>query len=272
MKIAVHITFFYNKSRFKYIKEVVENLLEIDYLVDIFIYTNKKFDLFENIGNVNLLIYPYLSSKILKFPFNSIFNNWGLKQLIHPYYLTWEHRQIVVENIDQYDIQIYLEDDIKFTSDNLKYWLTYNEIVLSSGYNLGFLRTEFDGSNKFITDLTKPLTNIISINEQKFIVNDINPYCGFWIYSKKELKEFIKSEEWFFKFKPYGIREKAAIGWHGKNMTRYKNTIIPLIENNNELETIFHSNVHHLPNNYINHKFFCKIKFPIIIANLYNKL
>jgi hypothetical protein len=146
--------------------------------------------------------------------------------------------------------------------------LVYNEIVSNSGYNLGFLRTEFDGNQKFITDLTKPLTNTISIDDKLFIINDNNPYCGFWIYSKKELKEFIKSKEWFFDFEHYGIREKAAIGWHGKNMSRYKNTIIPLIENNNNLETLYHSNVHHLPNNYINHKFFCKIKFPIVINML----
>ena len=29
----------------------------------------------------------------------------------------------------------------------------------------------------------------------------------------------------------YGIREMSAIGWHGKNMSRYKATIIPLIKN-----------------------------------------
>lgn len=274
MKIAVHITFFYDKRRFNYLKEVVDSLLNIEYAIDIFIYTNIKFDWFQNIKNVQLLVYPYLPSKLLKFSYKSIFNTWGFKQLIHPYYLTWEHRKIVVEKIDHYDIQIYLEDDIKFTMDNLKYWLNYNEIVSKSGYNLGFLRTEIDDKQKFITDLTKPLTNTISIDNNSFIINDNNPYCGFWIYSKKELNEFIKSKEWFFDFEQYGIREKAAIGWHGKNMTRYKNTLIPLVENNHVFETMYHSHVHHLPNNYLNHKFFCKIKFPIVIEKLneHNKL
>ena len=30
----------------------------------------------------------------------------------------------------------------------------------------------------------------------------------------------------------YGIREMSAIGWHGKNMFRYKATIIPLVKKN----------------------------------------
>jgi hypothetical protein len=264
MKIAVHITFFYNKKRINYLKEVVNHLLEIQSLVDIFIYTNKKNDLFKDLNNVKVLVYPYLPGRIFKFTFNSVFNKWGIKQFIHPYYLAWEHRKIVQEKVNLYEIQIYLEDDIKFTKENLFYWLNYHELVSKKGYNLGFLRTEIDGGQKFITDLTKPLSKLITIEDKTFIINDNNPYCGFWIYSKEELIDFIKSKEWNFNFERYGIREKAAIGWHGKDMSRFKNTLIPLIEKDQKFETINHCSVHHLPNNYINHKIFCTIKFPLV--------
>ncbi|GEM_PF-2234556 len=265
MKIAVHITFFHIENRYKFLHEVIDNLLLIESEMNIFIYTNKKFKLFENYDNIKLLVYPYKSSIVSRFSFNSIFNKLGIKQLIHPYFLTWEHRKIVEENINEYDIQIYLEDDIKFTKDNLNYWLEFNEIVSRRGYNLGFLRIEFNGIEKYLTDVTKSLNKIIHIENTAYIVNEVNPYCGFWIYSKKELKEFIRSKEWNFDFSNYGIREKAAIGWHGKNMNRYLNTIIPLKEDDIQYMATQNCTVHHLPNNYLDHNSFCSLKFPIKI-------
>ncbi len=262
-KIAAHITFFYDKKRLRYLKEVVANLLEIDADLHIFIYTNKEFTNFQKFKNVKLLVYSY-TSKGVKFPYKSIFNKLGIKSMIHPYYLTWENRKIVEKEIDNYDIQIYLEDDIKFTKDNLNYWLEHNETVSEKGYNLGFLRVEFDGEEKFMSDLDKPLINIITIDKKKYILNDINPYCGFWIYSKEELNAFVKSKEWRFKFKNYGKREKSAIGWHGTGMDKYKGTIIPLTEENNRYVTKNDCTVHHLPNSYLNHHAFCSVNFPLI--------
>ena len=276
MKIVAHITFFYDPKRLGYLKEVINSLLELDSGIDIFLYTNEKFDLFRHSKNIKLLFYPYVNNKI-NFSYKSIFNKLGLKKLINPYYLTWENRKIIEDVVDTYDIQIYLEDDIKFTNTNLNYWLNYNEIVTKKGYNLGFFRVEFDETEKMITDLTRPLTKMVSIDNIDYIVNDNNPYCGFWIYSKEELKQFIKSKEWKFDFKQYGIREKSAIGWHGKGMRRYKETIIPLKKEIDKYMTTDDCTVHHLPNNYINSNSFCSIKFPIILSkeikhNAYCKL
>ena len=262
MKIAVHITFFYVEKRLGYLKEVVNNLLQIDADINIFIYTNSKFELFQNFENVKILVYPY-TRKGIKFFYN-IFSKLGLRKLLHPYYLTWENRKIVEKEINNYDAQIYLEDDIKFTGANLNYWLKHHEAVPKKGYNLGFLRVEFEEVEKFLTDLTQPLNNMITIDKAKYIVNDDNPYCGFWIYSKEELKEFIISKEWRFKIKKYGIRAKTAIGWHGKDMHRYKGTIIPLKEEGNRYVTENDCTVHHLPNNYLDHEAFCTIEFPLI--------
>ena len=175
----------------------------------------------------------------------------GIKQLIHPYYLTWENREKIPDMIDLYDVQIYLEDDIKFTQDNLNYWLQHKESILSNGFNLGFLRIELDEKQCYLTDLSEELTETVEIENQLFLINNNNPYCGFWIYSKNELREFIKSEEWFFRFKDYDRREKSAIGWHGKNMSRYKETLIPLMNDGKQYLTVKECAVYHLPNNYI---------------------
>ena len=44
-----------------------------------------------------------------------------------------------------------------------------------------------------------------------------------------------------------GIREMSAIGWHGKNMFRYENTIIPLKKGDKLNSGCF---VNHLTNNH----------------------
>jgi len=249
MKIAAHISYYYIEDRLVYLNQVIGSLLEIDEKIDIYIYTNKEIDLFNEFSNIKILVYPYPSSNcdITKEFSRNIFFKLVPKKT-HPYYLTWEHRKVIESKVDDYDAQIYLEDDINFTKSNFNYWLKYNELTSKNNYNLGFLRFERSNKSKYVTDLTKVLTETIVIDGVKCLINDNNPYCGFWIYSQQELKEFVKSKEWRFKFDIYRIREKAAIGWHGINMKRYKGTIIPLEEKHGSFITPDSCSVHHLPN------------------------
>lgn len=267
MNIAVHISFYYVESRLKYLQKILQNLSLISHNIKIFIYCNKEIELDSNFENIEIeivqikflhenekqkSIYSYL-------PFIS-------RQSINPFYLTWKNRPYVEKYIEQYDVQIYLEDDIGFTNEALKYWLEHKDICIDNDYNLGFLRVEEDEASGswFCTDLTKSPGRIVKIENQLFLLNDNNPYCGFWIYDKKELKKFAGSREWRFKFKDYGIREKSAIGWHGKNMKRYKGTIIPLRSTENNTYVVNDDcKVHHFPNNYIGDNEFCCIKFPV---------
>lgn len=264
MKIAAHITFYYSEERIKYLNTVVDNLLALPTKTDIYIYTNEHFTLPSASDNVHHIFINYKASRWAKFSYRSLASKLGLKRLVNPFYLTWESRKAIQEKVDQYDAQLYLEDDMAFSSKNLKYWLKHKDLLLKNEYNLGFIRTEVDQENRLkVTDLFEKPTEIIEIEGQKFLVNDSNPYCGFWIYDKRELKAFIRSKEWKFKFRKYQIREKAAIGWHGSNMSHYKATLIPLIETDKSLFTDPDSSIHHLPNNYIGHEVFCKLDFPI---------
>ncbi|MBZ9729735.1 hypothetical protein LB467_08535 [Salegentibacter sp. JZCK2] len=248
----------------QYLKKVIEALLEIDSRIDIYIYTNKKILLYKNIPNINLKIFTYRKSLISRFSKKSFLDKIGIKWFIHPFYLAWENRNYIERMVDDYDIQIYLEDDIEFKKENFEYWLKFNKKALSNNYKLGFFRHEIDKKNRrLLTDVTRPLTEIIELEGQKFLLNRHNPYCGFWIMDKKELKAFIKSPEWKLEFDAYGIREKAAIGWHGKNMNRYKGTIVPLLEDTEGYITPHEATVHHLPNNYVGRGSFCSIEFPL---------
>jgi hypothetical protein len=182
------------------------------------------------------------------------------------------NRNYIQELLKDYDIQIYLEDDIDFKNHNLEYWLNYKDKCIENDYNLGFLRYEVDvSSGKLLSsDLFEKPTRVIKIDNQSFLFNDINPYYGFWIYDRSELTKFVESKYWqpdplVYDGKDiYGTREISAIGWHGLNMTRYKGTVLPLQETGAGLHVVHPDcQVHHLPNNYIGHPLFCKVEFPI---------
>jgi hypothetical protein len=262
MKLAVHVTFFYDKNRVGYLNDVINNLLELPEDVTIYIYGNKRI-CFKN-KKIKQFIFGYRRNFRWQFRYNHTFNKIGFKLFIHPYYLSWENRNYVEKFIDKYDVQMYLEDDIKFTKANFEYWFKNHEKVIKQGYNLGFLRVENDEKgNWFYSDLWEKPQQIILIDGVRYLLNSVNPYCAFWIYDKKELSEFIKSKEWKFNFVRYNIREKSSIGWHGKDMSRYKGSVIPLLEIENKLIIDKGCIVHHLPNNYIGHEAFCTIKHPL---------
>jgi hypothetical protein len=141
------------------------------------------------------------------------------------------------EQKDDYDIFIYIEDDMLIPVCALQYWLQHKDDVINHKYNLGFVRVETDVfNNEFMGDLHKYLNhqhNVV-INGNKYVINDINPYCGSWIYDKKEFEIFLNSPYYNGNGNIpyiYGIREGSAIGMHGLGMNIYKNTIIPFDEN-----------------------------------------
>ena len=233
MKIVVHICSFNGKNykeRFSYLKKIVQSYNEIDKNIQVFIHTNK------------------ITSKYKVKKANYILHN--LKNE-NPFYLAWKCRPLIEKQKNEFDYFIYSEDDILFTKKNFKYWLDFKDICLKHNYNLGFLRIE-KKDKSFSTDLFQKMKYKTFIKGKKFVVNNINNYCAFWIYDKIEINNFINTKYWKFKWKGksmyafYGIREMSAIGWHGKNMSRYIATVIPLY--NEKLNSGCYIN--HLSNNH----------------------
>jgi hypothetical protein len=261
MKIAAHITFFFVKHRLPYLQQVIASLEALPYSADIFLYCNEGLNGEIRSSKVIQKKFLYRKSGFLGYN-NGFWNKVGLTRFVHPFHLSWENRKVIEKNIDKYDLQLYLEDDLAFTADNLFYWLHYKKLCLPLQYNVGFLRKENNPEQQFfLTDLMRVPQNQIKIGDQLFLVNDVNPYCGFWIYDKEELKQFAKSEEWKFNFRGLPIREKSAIGWHGTMMNRYKATLIPVSKTTEDAFFLpASSTVHHLPNSYINNPMFCQVK------------
>ncbi|MBS1505164.1 MAG: hypothetical protein JSS79_00850 [Bacteroidetes bacterium] len=266
VKIAAHITFFFVEHRLKYLRQVIENLNSLPHDVTIFIYSNTDLSPFVSQKNIVNKIYPYKKKGVLGYN-QGFWNRVGLTPLVHPYYLTWENRKIVTERIEEFDVQLYLEDDIAFTDQNLGYWLAHKDACLRNDYNPGFLRIEYaPDSRVLLTDILRWPDKIITLEGKPYLLNDDSSYCGFWIYDRQELKKFITTKEWKFEFDGLGIREKSAIGWNGGMMSRYKGTLLPLAKDaNGELQLSSSCLVHHIPNTYINDPVHCRIQLPITV-------
>jgi hypothetical protein len=292
LRIAAHVSYFHVPSRLRFLEKTIESLNSIGPFVDIYIHTNSVLDdLADRRQSLKIISYPYRSQSWTVFAEKiwqklglatkgykwnhfrrfewSLCCGLGLRRLANPYYLTWESRRVMRKILDLYDVQIYLEDDIIFNGQNLQYWLDYAPTCLSNGFNLGFIRYEYNQkkNTKYATDLFALPNEILEIDSKPFLVNNVNPYCGMWIYHKSELAKFMSSSEWNFKFSGLGIREMAAIGWHYPMMKRFKATVIPLKPvYSQRLSTVSGAEIHHYPNNYINHPMFCQYEIPLVLT------
>lgn len=101
-------------------------------------------------------------------------------RLENPFFLTWQHRKHVLDNLYNYDWFYYTEDDMYLEYSNfLNYIENFN--LLWPDYIPSFLRIENEkyNSDSFVT--TKIRNNeIIKRNDKKFVKLD-NPYHAFWI-------------------------------------------------------------------------------------------
>lgn len=252
MKISKHIAFYFNAHRIQYVNKIINETNGYRHSTDIFIHTscNFSFDLLSayHNGSINLVIHDVTNNELFK---------------IDPYFFNWTTRDLIREQRDDYDVFMYVEDDIVVPSKAIEYWLKYNEQLIEMNYNLGFVRIEVDDNcEEYITDLYgEQLDKIIDINGNKYCVNNKNPYCAFWIYNKSEFNKFVNSE--FYDISNisgygYGPGESVAIGLHALKGTWYKNTVIPIIGN----KLIESCRIYHLPNNYVDGSTqFATIKF-----------
>jgi hypothetical protein len=234
MKITKHISFYFSTDRIIYINNIIDETNKYEYTTDIFIHTN-NIDLQESIFNnytngCITIIYHDLSN-------------------IHPFYLTWKCRELLKQQKNEYDVFIYIEDDILIPYKAIKYWLEYNEKIIEMNYNLGFVRIEVENNIEYITDLYgKKFDTVINLDKNTYCVNNNNPYCAFWIYNKNEFDKFVNSKYYNIQnIRGYGIREQSAIGLHGLHTDWYKSTLIPIINN----KLIECCKIYHMPNNYV---------------------
>ena len=96
------------------------------------------------------------------------------------------------------------------------------------------------------------MNKYIELEGNRFVVNDWDNYCCFWIYNKDQFHKFLSSKWWSFKKRAhnfkinYGITERSSIGFHSFNMNYFKATLIPDINNQPDPNCF----IEHITNNY----------------------
>ena len=245
MSISIHIPFYNpnpekkeghrNLRRFDYLKENIENLKTLSIKNDIFVHTHNEF-----------LDDKKLDARIIKHQINDNDLDKG--------YLTWKCRSLMEKQKNDYEYFSYLEHDIKFTEDNLQYWLKYQDQLDKKNYHLGFLIYEKNNSDNlnYSIHIVRKLNKYLNIEGKKFVINDLENYCCFWIYNKDQFHKFLRSKWWSFKKRAhnfrhnYGITERSSIGFHSFNMNYFKATLLPEIDNQPDPNCF----IEHMTNNY----------------------
>ena len=245
MSISIHIPFYNpnpekkeghrNLRRFDYLKENIENLKTLTIKNDIFVHTHNEF-----------LDDKKLDARIIKHQINDNDLDKG--------FLTWKCRSLMEQQKNDYEYFSYLEHDIKFSELNLQYWLKYQDQLDKKNFHLGFLIYERNNSNNqnYSIHIVRKLNKYLKIEGKKFVINDLENYCCFWIYNKDQFHKFLKSEWWSFKKRAhnfrhnYGITERSSIGFHSFNMNYFKATLIPEIDNQPDPNCF----IEHMTNNY----------------------
>jgi len=248
MRITKHISFYYFENRILYVNKIIDETNNYELETDIYIHTNNK--------NLEESAFNKYTNGCIKIVYHDLSH-------INPFYLTWKCRDLLRQQKDEYDIFMYIEDDILVPYKAIKYWLEYNEKLIEMKYNLGFVRIEVKNNDEYITDLEGvKFDTIINLEDKTYCVNNKSTYCAFWIYNKNEFNKFVNSKYYDINnidcFYSNMIREKSAIGLTNVNGW-YKNTIIPIINNN----LIYNCRIYHMPNNYVTDKTngFATIKF-----------
>jgi len=233
--MLIHIAFHYNSGRLKYLQEVIATINKYEFRqIHIVIDTNDG----------------VLESWVQKLSFPSLVTYQVVthSSLSHPFLLTWQHREHIGEQRENYEYFMYLEDDIAVSYESLQYWRTDSILLFPQGKIRGFIRSEINAKNEIVsTDYFKNVRckEVLCLGRKAFI-RPKNPYQGFWVYSKLQLNVFISSRCWEdANHSDWAVRERASAGMIWLNSDKH-NLVVPM----QDFRIPDYVLVRHLPNNY----------------------
>ena len=181
--------------------------------------------------------------------------------LIHPYHLVWMHRNHILNNMNEYDVFMYLEDDIIVPYESILDFLEKIDYMYPS-YIPCYERLEWSNSKKCFVALDIHTVekvkkkDIIHINGKRFFTPKL-PYHGFWILPCKYLQKEVDQN--FLNLSIY--REHASSYPLGPPSLDFAHDItkgkcdgflnkIPLFELNENNKISNKCLVYHISNNY----------------------
>ena len=218
-------------------------------------------------GSKDVYIFIDFESKedlsILEETLNPNFETLNVNYVVAPaeytgYSLTWAHKPFLKElsGSSAYDTYIYAEDDMLFTKDNYRYWVTYKPILKTLGLEPGFCRYEVLNEKKVPFDnyrvwrlngLTPSVwgSRPYKVESFNYLGSDSligfaslgNPYAGLMVLDKSDLQEYIDSDS-FDPVKSYAltrhrnwpIADRSSMGLAFENLKgdREHRRVVPL--------------------------------------------
>lgn len=236
--LALHVSFFYRESRLPYLHRILDETKRYPWRTDVFIHCNERLDALEANALKDGIKVVTICHEL---------------QGTNKYEICRLHRGLMKIQRHSYDYFALIEDDILVPAAALAYWDLHRGVVMKEGYNLGFMRVDTDDRGKdFLTDVMGSvfgeLESTLVINGSTYLLNNVNPYCAFWIYDKLEFGRFVDSCYWNpDNVRGYDHAVSAAIGLHGLNTHWYNGTLVPFAEGS----LLPECRIHHLPSNYV---------------------
>lgn len=227
-RLLVCIAFHYNKDYASYLYTVIKEFIEYrkHINVDIIIDTNST----ETISIISSL------DKYIKVVVHT--------GLAHPFHLTWMHRRHIYNRLNQYDVFMYIEGDMRLPYENYNRYLENWEKIWPDGVPVLFRVEENEGvlynSDAERSEVRK--RNELVYKEERMFVTNLEhplPYHAMWICPQKVLKEIIprnfvrmnKSRENAASFLIWQMKKQGYIEMDGNHVSEK-------------------SYVYHLPSNY----------------------
>jgi hypothetical protein len=110
----------------------------------------------------------------------------------HGFYLTWGHVPLLraAAESGSFSHLIYLEDDMCFTDDHLRYWVRYRAPLARLGLLPGFARFERRDGERYLVDALRPLDpvarrRVVQVDGAEVgVVNLENPYQALYILDR----------------------------------------------------------------------------------------
>lgn len=246
-RLAIAITFFYRPDRLGYLSTACQHHPTLSEETKTFVVTNTRSA--DELSNIRQAC--DLSNLEIVTP----------SHLGHPFLLTWIHRHIFQNLLEQdagFTHYMYAEDDILITRDNINYWLEASELLASTRFLPAFFRYEINSDRSIVsTDITRSLRvgDLYKLRTSHgTMIQFPNPYQGMYLLDTEGLRELLYTAAGSPDYGCWGIREKAAQGlcfWNvpAGSTSRY------LVATDgehllNEVRIDPRALIHHMPNNY----------------------
>ena len=241
-KLAIAVTFFFDESRLPFLQKISQNFPSLASEVSIWVVTHQA----DSASRSKI-------SKAVNHPSLKVVSP---TLMGHPYLLPWSHRAIfrdLLENDQTFTHFLYLEDDLEFTSDNVRYWLRSRQDLDQLGLIPGFVRFELTSSGKKMSSDIYRVHNLydtarVTVGPRQY-VNFRYPYQGLYLMDRPLLGDFLRGKTASPDFGTWRIREKASQGliYSEHPEGTFSRSFVGLTE---EVEVDPGALVHHLPNNY----------------------